>query len=144
MRRYLPVAALLLAWAATAHARGLLIPEDKSVPPLAMLNHKVTIAIEDQVAVTRVEQTFRNHTDRPLEATYVFPLPKGASLDHFSMWVDGKEVKGEIIEAAKRARGLHRHRSTHAGPRTARVPRQQPGPAQGLPDPRPRRSENRA
>ena len=66
-----------------------------------MLNHKVTIAIEDQVAVTHVEQTFRNHTDRPLEATYVFPLPKGASLDHFTMWVDGKEVKGEIIEAAK-------------------------------------------
>ena len=66
-----------------------------------MLNHKVTIAIEDQVAVTHVEQTFRNHTDRPLEATYVFPLPKGASLDHFSMWVDGKEVHGEIIEAAK-------------------------------------------
>jgi Ca-activated chloride channel family protein len=101
MRRYLPVAALVLAWAASAHARGLLIPEDKSVPPLAMLNHKVSIAIEDQVAVTHVEQTFRNHTDRPLEATYVFPLPKGASLDHFSMWVDGKEVHGEIIEASK-------------------------------------------
>ena len=84
-----------------AHARGLLIPDDKSVPPLAMFNHKLTIAIEDQVAVTRVEQTFRNHTDRPLEATYILPLPKGASLDHFSMWVDGKEVKGEIIEAAK-------------------------------------------
>jgi Ca-activated chloride channel family protein len=106
MRRCLPVAALLLAWVATAHARGLLIPEDKTIPPLAMLNHKVTIAIEDQVAVTHVEQTFRNHTDRPLEAAYVFPLPKGASLDHFSMWVDGKEVKGEIIEAAK-ARELY-------------------------------------
>ena len=78
MRRHLPVAALLLAWAATAHAHGLLIPEEKTVPPLAMLNHKVTIAIEDQVAVTRVEQTFRNHTDRHLEATYIFPVPKGA------------------------------------------------------------------
>ena len=101
MRRYLSVAALLLAWAAAAHARGLLIPEDKTVPPLAMLNHKVTITIDDQVATTHVEQTFRNHTDRPLEVTYVFPLPKGASLDHFSMWVEGKEVKGEIIEAAQ-------------------------------------------
>jgi Ca-activated chloride channel family protein len=101
MRRLLPAAALLLACAANAHARGLLIPEDKSVPPLAMLNHKVTIAIEDQVALTRVEQTFRNHTDRPLEAAYVFPLPKGASLDHFSMWVNDKEVKGELIEADK-------------------------------------------
>jgi Ca-activated chloride channel homolog len=101
MRRLLPVAVLLLAWAGSAHARGLLIPDDKNVPPLAMLNHKVTIAIEDQVAITHVEQTFRNHTNRPLEATYVFPLPKGAGLDHFTMWVDGKETKGEIIEAAE-------------------------------------------
>src|SRR5205809_3647010 len=101
MRRFMPVAALLLAWAGTAHARGLLIPEDKTVPPLAMLNHKVSIAIEDQVAVTRVEQTFRNHTDRQLEATYVFPVPKGASVNKFTMWVGDKEVSGELVEAAK-------------------------------------------
>ena len=66
-----------------------------------MLNHKVSIAIEDQVAVTTVEQTFRNHTDRPLEATYIFPVPKGASVRKFTMWVDGKEVPGELVEADK-------------------------------------------
>src|SRR5207245_4290392 len=59
------------------------------------------VAIDDQVAVTTVEQTFRNHTDRQLEATYVFPVPKGASVRKFSMWVDGKEVKGELVEADK-------------------------------------------
>jgi Ca-activated chloride channel family protein len=101
MRRCLPVLALLLAWVGTTHAHGLLIPEEKSLPPLAMLNHKVTIAVEDQVAVTRVEQTFRNHTDRALEATYVFPVPRGASVNQFAMWVDGKETKGELVEAAK-------------------------------------------
>jgi Ca-activated chloride channel family protein len=101
MRRMLPVVALLLAWAGSTHAHGLLIPEDKNLPPLAMLNHKVTIAIEDQVALTRVEQTFRNHTDRPLEATYVFPVPKGASVNKFTMWVDGKETKGELVQADK-------------------------------------------
>jgi Ca-activated chloride channel family protein len=101
MRRMLPVVALLMAWAGPTQAHGLLIPEDKNLPPLAMLNHKVTIAIEDQVAVTRVEQTFRNHTDRPLEATYVFPVPKGASVNKFTMWVDGKETKGELVEADK-------------------------------------------
>src|SRR5439155_3560065 len=84
-----------------AQARGLLIPTEKKVPPLAMLNHQVSIAIEDQVATTRVEQTFRNHTDRQLEATYIFPVPKGASVRKFSMWVDGKEVRGELVEAAK-------------------------------------------
>ena len=97
----LPVLAVLLAAAGTAQAHGLLIPEEKNLPPLAMLNHKVTIAIEDQVAVTTVEQTFRNHTDRQLEATYVFPVPKGASVSKFTMWVDGKEVSGELVEADK-------------------------------------------
>ena len=101
MRRFLPVLMLLSACTAPAGAHGLLIPEDKTVPPLAMLNHKVTITIDDQVAVTRVEQTFRNHTDRQLEATYVFPVPKGASVNKFTMWVNGKEVKGELVEADK-------------------------------------------
>jgi Ca-activated chloride channel homolog len=101
MRRSLAVLVVLLAAAGTARAHGMLIPEDKNLPPLAMLNHKVTIAIDDQVAVTRVEQTFRNHTDRRLEAKYVFPVPKGASVNKFTMWVDGKETKGELVEAAK-------------------------------------------
>src|SRR3954463_4060401 len=101
MRHPLLLLSLLLLWSGVAHANGLLIPEDRNLPPLAMLNHKVTVAIEDQAAVTRVEQTFRNHTDRALEATYVFPVPKGASVNNFTMWVDGKETKGELIEAAK-------------------------------------------
>src|SRR5207247_1218112 len=97
----LPILLLRLASAGFAQAHGLLIPEEKTIPPLAMVNHRVTIAIEDQVAVTRVEQTFRNHTDRQLEATYVFPVPKGASVNKFTMWVGGKEVTGELVEAAK-------------------------------------------
>jgi Ca-activated chloride channel homolog len=101
MRRCLPVLVVLLACGGWAQAHGLLIPEDKTLPPLAMLNHKVSIQIDDQVAITKVEQTFRNHTDRPLEATYLFPVPKGAAVNGFSMLVDGKEVKGELVEAAK-------------------------------------------
>src|SRR5437588_7648140 len=106
MRRCVPVVAVLLCWSGAAHGHGLLIPVEKTVPPLAMLNHKVTIAIEDQVAVTRVEQTFRNHTDRPLEATYIFPVPRGASVNKFTMWVDGKETRGEVVEA-DRARNIY-------------------------------------
>ncbi|HEV3084389.1 MAG TPA: VIT domain-containing protein [Gemmataceae bacterium] len=101
MRRYVPVFLLLLASTGLADAHGLLIPEERSIPPLAMLNHQVTITMEDQVSVTRVEQTFRNHTDRQLEATYLFPVPKGASVNKFTMWVNGKEVSGEMLEAAK-------------------------------------------
>src|SRR5262249_45111028 len=91
----------LLVLAQSAQATGLLIPTEKKLPPLAMLNHNVQVSIEDQVAITKIEQTFRNHTDRQLEATYVFPVPKGASVRKFSMWVDGKEVPGELVEADK-------------------------------------------
>jgi Ca-activated chloride channel family protein len=101
MRRCLPVLLLLLAGSAPASAHGLLIPKEKTVPPLALLNHQVDVAIDDQVAITRVEQVFRNHTDRELEATYIFPVPKGASVRKFSMWVGGKELPGELVEAAK-------------------------------------------
>src|SRR5262249_55435164 len=101
MRRYLAIWALIVIGAGSARGHGLLIPAEKSVPPLAMLNHHVTVAVEDQVATTHVEQTFRNHTDRDLEATYVFPLPKGASVRNFTMWVGDKEIKGELVEADK-------------------------------------------
>src|SRR5262249_38716689 len=87
-------------------AHGLLIPKEKALPPLAMVRHRVTVAIEDQAAVTAVEQTFRNHTEQALEATYAFPVPRGAAVNGFTMWVDGKEVKGELVEAG-RARSLY-------------------------------------
>jgi Ca-activated chloride channel family protein len=101
MVRYMSVCALVLAGVGGAHGHGLLIPVEKQVPPLAMLNHQVNITVEDQVATTHVEQTFRNHTSRALEATYVFPVPKGASVKKFTMWVNGSEVAGELVEADK-------------------------------------------
>src|SRR5947199_7582561 len=101
MRRTILALAVALACSGVAQANGLLIPEEKNLPPLAMLNHKVSIKIDDQVSTTKVEQVFRNHTPRQLEATYVFPVPKGASVNGFTMWVDGKVVKGEMVEAQK-------------------------------------------
>lgn len=106
MHRLLTVVAGLLLCHGAVEAHGLLIPVEKTVPPLAMLNHQVSVTIEDQVAVTRVEQTFRNSTDRQLEATYLFPVPRGASVNRFTMWVNGKEVGGEMVEAAK-ARSIY-------------------------------------
>jgi Ca-activated chloride channel family protein len=101
MKRNLLALLFLLTFVGWSQGKGLLIPEDKKLPPLAMLNHKVNIGIEDQVAITKIEQTFRNHTSRQLEATYVFPVPKGASVREFAMWVNGKKVQGELLEAAK-------------------------------------------
>lgn len=101
MRHWLAVCCLGLLWTSTVHAQGLLVPTDKDLGPLALVNHDVQIQVEDQAAVTRVTQTFRNPTSQQLEATYVFPVPKGASVKKFTMWIDGKEVPGELVEADK-------------------------------------------
>src|ERR1700721_4547171 len=101
MRRILIALSVLLVGSGSANAAGMLIPVEKALPPLALVDQKVTVTIDDQAAVTRIEQTFRNHTSRPLEATYLFPVPKGASVRKFSMWVNGKEETGEIVEADK-------------------------------------------
>jgi Ca-activated chloride channel family protein len=101
MQRFLLVLLAGLCLAGTSRSQGLLVPTDQDMKPLAMVRHQVTVAIEDQAAVTRVEQTFRNDTGRQLEATYLFPVPKGASVRRFSMWVNGQEVRGELVEAGK-------------------------------------------
>src|ERR1051325_9969597 len=99
MRRILLAFSVLLVVCGSAKASGMLIPTEKAVPPLALLDHKVAVTIDDQAAVTRIEQTFRNHTSQQLEATYLFPVPKGASVRKFTMWVNGKEEPGEVVEA---------------------------------------------
>jgi Ca-activated chloride channel family protein len=99
MRRVLVALAVLLVVGSSARATGMLIPAEKKLPPLALVDQKVTINIEDQVAVTRIEQAFRNNTGRELEATYLFPVPKGASVRKFTMWVNGVEMPGEIVPA---------------------------------------------
>lgn len=93
--------ALLVTTATSLPAAGLLIPEDRKVPPLAMVSHRVNTSINDQVGITTIEQVFRNHTERPLEATYLFPVPKGASVDKFTLWIDGKETTGELLDSKK-------------------------------------------
>jgi len=82
-----------------AGATGLLLPADGSLGPLAIRSHRVSVAIHERVAETRVVQVFRNQTNRVLEGTYIFPLPPGASVSGFAMTVNGRRVEGSVLEA---------------------------------------------
>jgi len=86
-------------------AAGLLRPAGGGAP-LAIESHEVNVEIIDGIAVTRIEQVFRNDSTRPLEAVYSFPLPAAASLAGFSMWIDGREMDGEVVEKT-RARSIY-------------------------------------
>ena len=105
--------AVFAALAAPALADGLIIirphpperPDIRNVP-LAVKYHRVTVTVKGRVAVTDIDQVFINHNPRRLEGTYLFPLPEGAAIDRFSMWIDGKETEAELLDAAK-ARGIY-------------------------------------
>jgi Ca-activated chloride channel family protein len=72
------------------------------MPPtvqLAIRYHRVKVSIQDQIAVTKVDQVFFNPNRYPIEGIYLFPLPKEAAVTDFSLWVDGEPVNGKILEA---------------------------------------------
>jgi Ca-activated chloride channel family protein len=64
------------------------------------------VTINSGIAITDVVQVFRNTEQRQLEALYTFPVPQGASVANFSMWIDGKEMVGEVLEK-QRARQIY-------------------------------------
>lgn len=109
--RFLSCLAALAAGAAilslpAADAAGLLIADGGLGGVLEIQEHDVKVIINNGVAVTHVTQVFRNTEQRQVEALYTFPVPKGASVANFSMWINGKEMVGEVLEK-KRAREIY-------------------------------------
>src|SRR4026209_2235313 len=92
--------------ASPARAAGLLIADGGFGGVLEIKEHDVQVTINNGVAVTKVTQIFRNTENRQVEALYTFPVPKGASVASFSMWINGKEMVGEVLEK-KRAREIY-------------------------------------
>lgn len=108
----------------SSSAAGLIVVDDKSIvppdwippvpprpgmpaprvfhfAPLELASHKVDVNIRDQVARTSIEQIFYNPNPRRLEGTFLFPIPKGAQLDKFTMDIGGKPVEAELLSADK-------------------------------------------
>ena len=74
-------------------------PPPKPMTQLVIRYHHVTVKIQDQVATTHVDQVFFNPNDWAVEGTYSFPLPAGASVTSFLLWIDGEPVEGQILDA---------------------------------------------
>ncbi len=82
------------------------VPGHFSFAPLEVTYHRVTVDINDQVAITTVDQEFYNPNARQLEGTYIFPLPEGSHIDKFSMDINGKMMDAELLPADK-ARSMY-------------------------------------
>jgi Ca-activated chloride channel family protein len=105
--------AVSLSLTAAALADGIIIPYP--MPPwpkpqprpesysLDIKYHHVETVIDGQLANTHVDELFANPYNFDVEGVYIFPLPKGAAVDRFSLKVDGKPVEGTMLEADEAA-----------------------------------------
>ncbi len=73
--------------------------QSKEIIPLEVVYHRVKVDIIKGVAVTHVDEVFYNPNNMVLEGTFIFPIPKGASISELSLYIDGKKVAGEILQA---------------------------------------------
>ena len=71
-------------------------------PPISQLTikyHHVTVTIQDQIAVTHVDQVFYNPNEWQIEGTYLFPIPLDAAVTSFTLWMDDQPVEAQILDA---------------------------------------------
>ena len=78
--------------------------------------HRVNIEIQDQMATTTVDQAIVNETDRQLEITYVFPLPRNAQVKKFSLIVGDREISGRLLSRDEARREYERIVRTRKDP----------------------------
>ena len=102
------VALFVVAFSVGVCADGMIIPEPMPPHPhpdmLEVKYHHVDVSIDNQFTDTSIDQKFHNPNSWDIEGTYLFPLPDGASIQKFSMFVNGEELEGEILDAGEARR----------------------------------------
>ena len=91
---------------ATDPLGSLVVNVDGRNVPLTIGYHKVSVDIRDQIARTTIEETFKNNTDTRTEGVFYFPLPQGASISGFAMWIGNEQVEADVVEK-QRAREIY-------------------------------------
>jgi Ca-activated chloride channel family protein len=90
---------LVAACSIAAWADGVILPDHPEWGHLSVAYHDVDVTIRDGVVTTHIDQLFHNGTGRDLEGRYLFPLPPGAVVTEFTMWVDGEALEAQILDA---------------------------------------------
>jgi Ca-activated chloride channel family protein len=112
MRTRLPLAALLLAaLPLPAAAQGWIEIEHPRRPGIvpggvSRVASEVRVTLAGRVATVDVTERFRNDGGAMAEGSYLYPVPRDAVFESFSLWVGSEEVQGEVLRAEE-ARGIY-------------------------------------
>jgi Ca-activated chloride channel homolog len=112
--------AIFLGTSTTVHAQGIIIEPDRIIDwvppqpigpwppqPITIQRETVQIDLDDQFAHVKISQVFQNNTGIDLEGTYIFPLPPGADISDFALWMDGRQLNSETLPADEAAAIYH-------------------------------------
>ncbi|HSE28675.1 MAG TPA: VIT domain-containing protein [Gemmatimonadales bacterium] len=112
MRTRFPLAALFLAaLPLPAAAQGWIEIEHPRRPGIvpggvARIASEVRVSVAGRVATVDVAERFRNDGGALAEGSYLYPVPRDAVFESFSLWVGTEEVQGEMLRAEE-ARGIY-------------------------------------
>jgi Ca-activated chloride channel family protein len=113
MHPRLPLAALLVAaLPLPAAAQGWIEIERPDRPGIvtpggvARVASEVHVSLAGRVATVDVTERFRNDGGVLAEGSYLYPVPRDAVFESFSLWVGNEEVQGEMLRAEE-ARGIY-------------------------------------
>ena len=90
-----------LAFAQFVQAQGIVVTRPPNIPqvePLTLEHHYVSVSIDNQLAVTKIDQVFANPNDLQLEGTYLFPLADDVAVSDFVLYIDGKPVTAALLQ----------------------------------------------
>lgn len=111
MRRFLSVVFLALLLVARLHSASAAPPTGGTVCGrlyatagdgarvlLALESTEVVLGVNPGVLEAQVTQTFTNRTATALEATYLYPLPDGATLTDFELHFRDRVIRSRVLE----------------------------------------------
>ncbi len=65
--------------------------------PFKIDRHHMNIAVNNQLAKTKIDQAFTNPNDFEVDGAYIFPVPEDVILSNFSLSIDGKSITGNLF-----------------------------------------------
>lgn len=106
MRRLMRIILAAIFWAMlaqqSAFATGALfvrpLRSNQTYQTIWIKTYDASVAIQDQIAVTHVDQICFNETNDIVEATYIFPLPEGAVITELVYWLNGERFVASVRE----------------------------------------------
>lgn len=81
---------------------------------LEIKHYYTNIAINNQLARTKIDQVFTNPNNFEVDGIYIFPVPDGAALSNLALSIDGQPISGELL-SEKESYRIYRDSARYGG-----------------------------